>query len=66
MKMQEAWVQSLAEEDPLEEEMATHSCILAWPVPRTEELGSLQSVGVTELAMTERLNINNKQRQTRV
>ena len=35
------WVQSLVEEDPLEKEMATHSSILAWKTPRTEEAGRL-------------------------
>ena len=34
---QETWVQSLGQEDPLEKEMATHSCILAWKIPWTEE-----------------------------
>ena len=43
--MQEAWVQSLDQEDPLEKEMAPHSSILAWEIPRTEEPGGLQSVG---------------------
>ena len=38
-------VQSLGREDPLEKEMATHSSILAWRVPWTEEPGSLQSTG---------------------
>ena len=42
---QETWVQSLGGEDPLEEEMATHSSILAWEIPRTEEPGGLQSMG---------------------
>ena len=41
--MQEAWVQSLGWEDPLEKEMATHSSILAWRIPWMEELGGLQS-----------------------
>jgi len=36
------WIQSLGQEDPLEEEMATHSSILAWKIPRTEEPGRLQ------------------------
>ena len=36
---------SLAQEDPLEEEMATHSSILAWRIPWTEEPGGLQSIG---------------------
>ena len=39
---QERQVQSLGQEDPLEEEMATHSSILAWRIPRTEEPGGLQ------------------------
>ena len=44
-EMQEMWVQSLDLEDPLEEEMATHSSILAWEIPWTEEPGRLQSTG---------------------
>ena len=43
--MQETWVQSLIQEDPLEKEMATHSSILAWKIPWTEETGVLQSMG---------------------
>ena len=43
--MQETWVWSLGQEDPLEEEMATHSSIFAWRIPWTEETGSLQSMG---------------------
>ena len=43
--MQETWVQSLGQEDPLEKEMATHSNILAWRIPWTEETGGLQSTG---------------------
>ena len=42
---QETWVQSLGQENPLEEEMATHSSILAWRIPWTEEAGGLQSMG---------------------
>ena len=42
---QETWVQSLGQEDPMEEGMATHSSILAWTIPQTEELGRLQSIG---------------------
>ena len=41
--MQETWVQSLGQEDPLEKEMATHSSILAWRISQTEEPGRLQS-----------------------
>ena len=43
--MWETWLRSLGWEDPLEKEMATHSSILAWRIPRTEELGGLQSTG---------------------
>ena len=43
--MQETWLQSLGQEDSLEESMATHSSILAWEIPRTEEPVRLQSVG---------------------
>ena len=43
---QETWVRSLGQEDPLEEGMATHSCILAWRILWTEEPGGLQSMGL--------------------
>ena len=43
--MKETWVQSLGWEDPLAREMATHSSILAWEIPWTEEPGGLQSMG---------------------
>ena len=43
--MRETWVRSLGWEDPLEKEMATHSSILAWRIPWTEEPGGLQSMG---------------------
>ena len=43
--MQETWVQSLDQEDPLEKGMATHSSILAWRPPWTEEPGKLRSMG---------------------
>ena len=43
--MQETWVRSLGGEDPLEKAMATHSSILAWRKPWTEEPGRLQSMG---------------------
>ena len=46
--MRETWVRSLGREDPLEKEMATHSSILAWRIPWTEELGGLQSNRVTK------------------
>ena len=42
----ETWVQSLGWEDPLEQGMATHSSILAWRIPRTEEPGGLQFTGL--------------------
>ena len=41
---QEMWVRSLGQEDPLEEGMATHSSILAWRIPWTEEPGGLQCI----------------------
>ena len=50
---QETWVRSLGWEDPLEEEMATHSSILAWKLPWTEEPGRLWSRGHKESDMTE-------------
>ena len=43
--MQETWVRFLGQEEPLEKEMATHSSILAWRIPGTEEPGGLQSMG---------------------
>ena len=52
-KTQETQVESLGREDPLEEEMATHSSILAPRIPWTEEPGGLQFVGCTESDMTE-------------
>ena len=49
------WVRSLGQEDPLEKEMATHSSILVWRIPYTEEPGELQSMGPKELHTTEQL-----------
>ena len=46
--MQEIWVQSLGGEDPLEKEMATHSCILAWRIPWTEGAWWTAVQGVTD------------------
>ena len=43
--MKETWVQSLGQEDPLEKGMSTHSSILAWRIPWTEEPGGLQLLG---------------------
>ena len=50
--MQETRVLSLGWEDPLENGMATHSSILAWEIPQTEEPGRLESMGSQELDMT--------------
>ena len=50
--MQETWAQSLGWEDRLEKEMATHSSILSWVIPWTEEPERLQSMGFQELNMT--------------
>ena len=51
--MQEIYVLSLSQEDPLEKGMATHSSILAWKIPWTEESGGLQSWGHKKSDMTE-------------
>ena len=51
--MQETQVQSLGQEDPQEKEIATHSSILAWEIPWTEEPGGLQSMGSQRLDTTE-------------
>ena len=54
--MQETWVQSLGQEDPLEKEVATHSSILAWRIAWTEKSGGLQSTESQELDRIEQLN----------
>ena len=54
------WVQSLGQENPLEEEMATHSIILAREIPWTEEPGGLQSMGLQRVGH----NLATKQQQT--
>ena len=46
--MKETWVWSLGQEDPLEKGMATHSSILVWRIPWTEESDGLQSIAVTK------------------
>ena len=57
--MQETWVRSLGQEDPLEKGMATHSSILAWKTPRTEEkLAGCHPQGCKELDTTERLTLS--------
>jgi len=47
--MQETYVQSLGQEDPLEKRMTTYSSILAWRIPWTEEPGGLQSMGLQKI-----------------
>ena len=54
--MQETQVRSLGQEDPLDEEMAIHSNILAWRIPWTGETDGLQSMGHKDSDMTEQLN----------
>ena len=56
--MWETWVQSLGQEGPLEKEMATHSSILDWRIPWTEELGGLESTGRKESDTTEWLHFD--------
>ena len=58
--MQETWVRPLGQEDPLEEEMATHSSILAWRIPWTEETGGLQSMGSQRIGYDWATNNKNK------
>ena len=53
--MQETRVQSLSREDPLEKEMTTHTSILAWRIPWTEEPGRLQTMGSRDSDTTEQL-----------
>ena len=50
--MRETWVRSLGREDPLEKEIATHSSVLAWEIPPTEEPGGLRSMRPEELDTT--------------
>ena len=52
LAIQETWVQSMGQEDPLEKRMATHSSILAWDILWTGEPGGLQSMGSQESDMT--------------
>ena len=56
--MQETQVRSLYREDPLEKGMATHSSILAWRIPRTEEPGGLQFMGLQRVRQTEQLTLS--------
>ena len=53
LAMQETWVQSLGQEDPLEKGMATHSSILAWTVPWTKKPGGQHFMGHNKSDMTE-------------
>ena len=55
--MWETWVKSLGWEDPLEKRMATHSRILAWRIPWTEEPGRLQSMGLQKLDRNDQLSL---------
>ena len=52
-EIQETWVQSLGQEDALEEEMATHSSILSWKIPGTEEPGRRHSMGSQRVRCTQ-------------
>ena len=58
--MQETWVRFLSQKDPMEKEMATHSSILAWRIPWTEEPGGLRS---TESQSLTRLRLNTQSKQ---
>ena len=56
--VQESWVRSLAWEDPLEKGMATHSSVLAWRIPWTEEPGGLQYMVSQKPDMTKQLTLS--------
>ena len=56
--MQETWVRSLVRDDPLEEGMETHSSVLAWRIPWTEEPGRLQSMGNKKSDTDEQLTLS--------
>ena len=60
--VQKTQVRSLGQDDPLEKEMATHSSILAWRIPHTEEPGRLQFMGSKESDTTERLRHSKQSR----
>ena len=60
MPVQEMWVWSLGQEDPLEKKMTIHFSILAWVMPEPEGPGGLQSMGLEELDATQGLNNSNK------
>ena len=63
--MQETWVQSLGQEDPLEKGMATHSSILAWRILWTEEPGVLQSMGSQRVkTLLKRLSSSSSSRES--
>ena len=53
-------VRTLDQEDPLEKEMATHSSILAWRIPWTEEPGSLQSMGSQRVGLSDQTTVSNQ------
>ena len=64
-KMQDTRVRYLDQEYPLEKEMATHSSILAWRIPWTEELGGLQFTGRKESDTTEQLHFLTREYEIR-
>ena len=59
--MQNTWVQTLVQEDPPEKETATHSSILAWEIPWTEEASGLQSIGLQRVSYNLATKNNNKE-----
>ena len=58
--MRETWVQSLGRKDPLQEDMATHSSILAWRIPWTEELGGYSPKNLKESDTAKQLRTHGK------
>ena len=55
--MRETWVRSLGQEDALEKGMATHSSILAWRIPWTEEPGGLQTMGSQRVTVSKEISL---------
>ena len=62
--IQETWIPSLGQEDPLEKGKATHSNILTWRIPWIEEPGGLQSRGMHRVSMTVQLTLSLLRRQS--
>ena len=65
-EMQETWVEFLNQEDALEKEIATHSSVLAWRIPWTEEPGGLQSMGSQRVRLSTRAGRQGREERTQL